>query len=269
MIDLARGRKCEAFAGERPMHASRGPVVWSACALFVAAAAPLAAQVVGVQPQTVQTPVTERYAYPTRPYYRYYGYGGYPWGWGWNNPGIGSTAAGSYLGGLGAAIRAQGEYNLMSSQAAINLQEAQKRAMENQVLWTNTYFEKRRINQAYQAAQRAPRRTPEDWVRLASEAAPARLPPTALDPVTGQIAWPSALQMEFFAPDRARLDALFVQRAAAEGAVGIAVYGQIRQAVDEALEKLRSQIRVIDTRRYLEARNFLTSLAREADFPTG
>jgi hypothetical protein len=238
--------------------------LWSALALLATLAAPLAAQVVGVQPQTVQTPVTERFAYPPQPFYGNRGYG-----WGWNNPGIGSTAAGSYLGGLGEAIRAQGEYNLMTSQAAINLQEAQRRAMENQVLWTNTFFEKRRINQAYREAQRGPRRTPEDWVRLASDAAPARLATGGLDPVTGQIAWPSALQEDFFAADRARLDALFSQRAAAEGAVGMSAYGQIRGAVQQALANLKTQIRNIDTRRYLEARNFLTGLAREADFPTG
>ena len=136
-------------------------------------------------------------------------------------------------------------------------------------MWTNTYFEKRRINQAYQAAQRGPRRTPEDWVRLASDAAPARLPTNSLDPVTGDIAWPSALQADFFAADRARLDQLFSQRAAAEGAVGMATYGQIRATVNQALDNLRAQIRNIDTRRYLEARNFLNGLAREADFPTG
>ena len=43
------------------------------------------------------------YAYP------YYGNGG----WNGFNPGIGSTPAGSYLGGLSSSIRAEGQYNLL------------------------------------------------------------------------------------------------------------------------------------------------------------
>src|SRR5262245_32416903 len=66
--------------------------------------------------------------YSTMPYYGGYG------GWGFNN-GIGSTAAGSYLGGLASAIRAEGQYNLMSSAAAINLEEAAKRDIENRQRW--------------------------------------------------------------------------------------------------------------------------------------
>ena len=38
------------------------------------------------------------------------------------------------------------------------------------------------------------------------------------------------------------------------------------QAVDAALAKLKAQIRQIDTRNYLEARNFLNSLGYEANF---
>ena len=217
---------------------------------------------------TTTTPAPETTPYPAPPYYGFGGFGdGGGWGWGMNN-GVGSTAAGSYLGGLGMAIRAQGQYNLMTSQAAINLQEADRRAMENQINWTNTYFEKRRINQAYRDSQRGPRPSHSDWVRLAQDNAPRRLQSNSLDSVTGQIIWPAALQAEVFAQDRANLEALFAQRASTDGAVGLDTYNKIRASVDVALEKLKARIRDIDTRNYLEARSFLTGLAREADFPT-
>ncbi len=229
----------------------------------------LVAATLPAQQTTTTTPAPET-PYPAPPYYGFGGYGGGGYGgfgWGMNN-GVGSTAAGSYLGGLGMAIRAQGQYNLMTSEAAINWQEADRRAMENQVNWTNTYFEKRRINQAYRESQRGPRPSHSDWVRLAQDTAPRRLGSHALDSVTGQIAWPAALQADIFADDRQTLEHLFAQRAATDGAVGLDNYAKIRATVDDALEKLKQHIRDIDTRNYLEARNFLTGLAREADFPT-
>jgi hypothetical protein len=175
---------------------------------------------------------------------------------------------------MGNAIRAQGQYNLDTSAAAINLQEAQKRAIENQKLWTQTYFEKRRINQAYRDEQKHPPLSHEAWVRMAADAAPDRLSPGELDPVTGKITWPSGLLGAEFQADRQRLDGLFADRALAYGAIGTETYAQIRSAVDRMLAELKSRIASYNTTQYLSARKFLTSLGHEAtlpiegDFPT-
>jgi hypothetical protein len=196
-----------------------------------------------------------------RPYYGYggYGYGGYG-GYG------GGTAAGGYLNGMASAIRAEGQYNLLSSQAAINLEEAKKKEIENRTHWTNAYFEMRRINDAYTHPKKDPT-PPETWVRLAHDALPQRLPGADLDPVTGRIAWPDALQGDPFAADREKLEALFAERAIEHGAIGVDAHGRIRRAVDDALAKLKDHIREIDSRSYVEARNFLTSLSYEASLP--
>lgn len=207
-----------------------------------------------------------------RPYYGggggyYGGYGGWGYG-GWGFGGVGSTAAGSYLTGMGNAIRAQGQYNLDTSAAAINLEEAQKRSIENQKLWTQTYFEKRRINQAYQDEQRRPPPPPDTWVRLAQEAAPARLSPGELDPVTGKVNWPPGLLGQEFQPDRDKLDVLFADRALARGAIGVQKHSQIREAIDNMLAELQSRIRNYNTNQYVNSKNFLTSLRYEATLPT-
>ncbi len=89
-----------------------------------------------------------------------------------------------------------------------------------------------------------------------------------MDTVTGQIVWPVALKADIFAQDRETLENLFAQRATTDGAVGLDNYSKIRDTVDSALETLKQRIRDIDTNNYLEARNFLIGLAREADFPT-
>ncbi len=196
----------------------------------------------------------------------YGGYGGGGWGWG-NNLGVGSTAAGSYLTGLGNAIRSQGQYNLDTSAAAINLTEAQRREIENSKLWTETYFEKRRINQAYRESQKRPAGNAETWMRLAQVGVPSRLSPSVLDPVTGRITWPAGLSDPAFNSDRAALDRLFADRALAHGAIGPQAHSEISQSVNRMLATLKSSIKQYDTNQYIELRSFLNSLAYEASAP--
>lgn len=239
-----------------------GPCGWLAAALLLCGTAVAQQPTAGV----TYTPGTF-----SPPYYPggggYYGGGGGGWGWGWGG-GVGSTPAGSYLTGLGNAIRAQGQFNLDTSAAAINLEEAQKRAIENRKLWTNTYFEMRRINQEYRNARRPRPESPSTWVRRAQEAAPDRLSASELDPVTGRIAWPRVLVGNEYQGDRERLDRLFTDRALAHGAIGVETHAEIRIAIDETLARLRARIREYGTDEYLAARRFLTSLRHEATFPT-
>jgi hypothetical protein len=204
------------------------------------------------------------------PYYNggyYGGGGGWGWGgWGWGG-GVGSTAAGSYLTGLGNAIRAQGQYNLDTSAAAINLAEARRREIENRKQWTNTYFEMREINRAYRQKERAPPESASAWVRRAQEAAPDRLTPGELDPVTGRITWPSGLAAADFTADREKLDVLFADRALADGAIGLEAHSQIRGIVDSMLATLRSHIQDFPVDQYVASRRFLVSLRHEASLP--
>ena len=206
--------------------------------------------------------------YYQTPYYGGGGWGGGYGGWGFNN-GVGSTAFGSYAAGLGQAIRAQGQYNALTAEAAVNLEEAKKREIENRLRWTNAYYDMRKMNQDWVASQRAPKLSTDEWARLAKDAAPARLASNSLDPVSGHINWPTALQSSQFQEERATLDLLFAQRAATHGAVGLDAHRKIRATVDAMLSTLKSQIRELDSRSYLDARSFLNSLAYESDFPTG
>ena len=58
--------------------------------------------------------------------------------------------------GIADVIRSQGDYNLSSSAAAVNLTMAQQQAIENQKKWVQTYFQIRDINrQTFDAEQNA------------------------------------------------------------------------------------------------------------------
>ncbi len=130
-------------------------------------------------------------AYQYRPVYSAPTYsGGGGWGWGGGAYGAGTTVAGSYMQGLSSVINAAGQANLANSAAANNWENAYSLDLNNRLQATNTYFEQRRINREATAEERGPRVTEAELVRMAKEAAPARLTASQLDPVTGEIAWP-------------------------------------------------------------------------------
>ena len=197
----------------------------------------------------------------------YGGGGGYDWGGGWG--GGGGTVAGNYYNGVANAVRAQGDYNLSTSQAAVNLEEAKRRDIENRKEWTDSYFEMRRANQDYRAAERGPKGTPEDWVRYAKEAAPSRLSPGEIDQVSGQIAWPRVLQADDFKKGRDELERLFAIRADKGGSIGIDGYQEIQNITDALLAYMKKNIKRYPPNEYLNARKFLEGLAYEARFTTG
>src|SRR5205814_7688592 len=88
----------------------------------------------------------------------------------------GGTVEGSVAHGYADLVRSAGAYNLMTSEAYKNYEDARKKNIENRLQWTQTYFEMRRINDEYRRAQyERDKRTQEDFIRYAQAAAPKRL----------------------------------------------------------------------------------------------
>jgi hypothetical protein len=193
------------------------------------------------------------------------------WGGGYAPPYYGSygggTVEGSIAHGYADLVRSAGAYNLMTSEAYKNYEDARKKNIENRLQWTQTYFEMRRINDEYRRAQyERDKRTQEDFIRYAQAAAPHRLVSSQLDPITGYLAWPRLLMTPAFADSRRELDRLFAARAGNKGAIGNDAYFAILDQVDRMQEQLRRLIKVAPANDYIEARKFLESLAYEARF---
>jgi hypothetical protein len=178
-----------------------------------------------------------------------------------------STAGESYARGFADVVRSAGQANLDNSEAAINYSEARKREIENQRLWTDTYFQMRKMNREYREAERGPRPTMEDAVRYAQAGKPKRLSPSELDAVTGGVSWPILLRDDRYSQGRAELERLFAQRAAS-GTIGAQDYLKIRETTDAMLEQLKGQVRDVPPSDYVAARRFLESLAYESRLPT-
>ena len=180
-----------------------------------------------------------------------------------------STPLEGYGRGIAAVIRSQGDYNLSSSAGALDLSEARRREIENQKLWTKTYFEIRDINrQAFEAEQKRLRATPAEWIRFAEAGRPSRLSPSELDTVTGEIHWPILLTAPAYSTHRREVQKAFADRAY-HGVLGAETFLRVLQLTDDMLSELKSRIRLLPADNYVTAKQFLQSLAFEAGQPAG
>jgi hypothetical protein len=171
----------------------------------------------------------------------------------------GQTPAGAALNGLASVISAEGDYNLSSSAAAINLTQAEKNEIQNQQLGANTYFEMRAAWRAQRDAQHGPPPTVEQIARLAHYGVPRALTPDEFDSVSGRLNWPSALQQESFASDRAAIEQFFVTWSQ-EGGLSYVEQTKLREAINAMYDDLNAQINSLPPPVWAECRRFLRSL---------
>jgi hypothetical protein len=171
----------------------------------------------------------------------------------------GGTVAGNAMNGMASVISAQGDYNLSTSAAAVNMTQAQKNNIQNRQQWTNTYFDMRETNRRARAAERGPRPTMEQLARMARQGVPKPLGPGQMDPVTGRLNWPSALQEDAFAAERGKIDQLFAARAR-YGGLNYANQIKVREVIDTMSDALKQQIQEIPPTDYVVCRNFLQSV---------
>lgn len=177
-----------------------------------------------------------------------------------------STAAESYARGMADVIRSAGSANLDNSVAAQNYEQARSMNMQNHLQYEQTYFEMRKMNESYRAQLEGPPVTAEQAARISASRMPDRLSVSQLDPVTGKVNWPTALQASAFDDDRQQIESLLTARAAASGSIGIDAYQQIQNIVRSMQQTLQSMIHDMPTQAYISASKFLTSLSYEAGY---
>ncbi len=176
-----------------------------------------------------------------------------------------STAEEGAARGIADVIRSQGAANLMNSEAAINIQEARRRYIENRLQGTQTYFEMKQINQQYRDAQRSPPPTQQQAIRMSKSRLPDRLSANKIDPLTGQLNWPLGLRMDSLKEDRHRLEDLFAARAD-KGFLTPDQFIEVKQLTSEMTEEFRKYSQQLGGNASIEARKFLESLDYEAGF---
>jgi len=191
-----------------------------------------------------------------------WGWGGYPYrGYGYGA----STAAEGYGYGAAAVIQAAGEYNLNTSQAAINYEQAYRMSLESSVTRAETFFARRRINESYHDAKQGPPPSRETLAERARQGVPARLSPEQFDPAFGTLFWPVAFDDHRFAAARNALDRLMADRDA-QGGVGSAHYREVAELTSAMRKELRGLVDEMTPTEYVQAVKFLNSIAYEAQF---
>lgn len=165
-------------------------------------------------------------------------------------------------------VRSRGQKNLDDSAALLNLEQGRRDQIQNNLDYTKTFFEMRRINSQYKKEQdQASHSSPAGQAEIARKMLPRRMTPSQLDPVTGKIHWPEILMDPRFAGPREALDQLFAHRSASAGGIGSDRFEDVQAACKAMIAELKKNIRQLDTNTFLYCLDFIKSLALEAGYP--
>lgn len=190
----------------------------------------------------------------------------YRYGYGYGYGGV--TPYGDYARGMADVIRSSGLAAENYSRAMINYQEARSKYIENQKKWLETYYERKRMGEAARRAQAEERRArTQRYLAWKKKQPHPRLSPDELDPQTGAINWPAALQAPEFYDDRRELEELFALRARTGSTPALTT--EIQKKAEEMRIKLLDKVRELPAKSYMEARRFLERMVHEAHHAEG
>jgi hypothetical protein len=194
-----------------------------------------------------------------------YGYGHVPYyGYRFGYPG---TAFGDFQRGLAARIAAQGQYNFLTAEAAISLEEARGIAIENDSRAIQAYWQRRDEWTVRNEATRMTAITPQRAQRLVDMQTADRPTVDQLNPVTAEIEWPLVLQTRELARQRVEIEALFARRAAGQLNPGQTIHHQVKAQTELMRDWLADRARELPFNEYAEAKRLLESLTEEARHP--
>jgi hypothetical protein len=187
--------------------------------------------------------------------------------WGWEL--AGTTPPGSFLQGLASVVRAEGDYNLSTSAAAVNWTAAARQGIQNQKDFVEAYFAIRAFNrQAREAESARDRQITQEWLRFHPSVKPKRLSPSELDPVSGTINWPMPLQNDELTSVRQDIQKAFAERHQL-GMMGYNNYRMVQQVTNGLLIQMLDRIQTFAPSEYIQAKKFLEALIYEAGLPLG
>lgn len=183
-----------------------------------------------------------------------------------------STVGESHMNGMGDLARSKAESNLTNAEAMRTMSDVRSMELDNRIKYTETYWERKRINSEnrfYSDDEKAAirqRNLEKQMFHRARTAQGSRPDAGALDPVSGNIAWPLALGNPAYEQYRSELENLFAERADKQGAIGYEGFTAITKLTDSWLKKLRKDLpkSSMSQRDYTDSKRFIESLAVEA-----
>ncbi|HEX3656847.1 MAG TPA: hypothetical protein VHV55_13605 [Pirellulales bacterium] len=189
----------------------------------------------------------------------YPGYPIYP-GYGAMTPAMGAGI------GYGQALAGQGAYNLANAQAAEIQDRAARQYLQNQNVAVNQFYQNKQLHQQYENKIDQPP-SPHDMHYMAAAAAPHRLTADQFDRMHDIIIWPYELRVPEFDKLRYQIDRLFSDRTPQNSGEASSNYTAIVNACQEMETVLRTHVDRLAPMAFIQAQQFIKSVAYEANFP--
>lgn len=173
-----------------------------------------------------------------------------------------TNAAAAVVSSQAAMAKAVGDAAGSNVKALESLESARGRAIENSVKATSTFYEKRKLYDAYQGLTAGQRPSREDMLRYSRDALAVRLDPSQVDP-QGNVRWPELFLRAEFDEARAQIDFMFSQRTSQPTDAGSDLERNARTAVSQMRRGLRPMMSELTPPEYAAARRFLDAIALE------
>ena len=165
--------------------------------------------------------------------------------------------------GYASVLRGAGELAYMDSLAAINYQEAFKKALENRVAYTKAAMDIKAMRAEYRE-----RYAPRPFVGEARKRAieyylPKKLTATQFNSDTSEIVWPHILRQSEFAPLCSEINEVFKSRTFENSGDGSPTQLTIDKLTKSLAALLRENINSMSAEQYIYASEFIRSLNLE------
>ncbi len=177
-----------------------------------------------------------------------------------------SKAGAAWVAAQAAVIKAKADADATRAVALQTMEQTRTIAIDNDLKAATTFYEKRRLNEAYRMVSSQDRPTREDLSRYSKASTPERPSNYQVDPVRGVVHWPEVFQRDEFLAQRVELDYLFAQRSDRRSGLGSDNCHRVKEKTEGMHEVLKSIIGEMSPAEYLAARKFVEALAYEAHF---
>lgn len=171
-----------------------------------------------------------------------------------------ANAAAAIVSSQAAMAKAVGDAATSNAKAMESFETARGRAIENSVKSVSTFYEKRKLFEAYQGLSAGHRPSRDDLIRYSKTALAGRLTPADAQ---GNIQWPELFLRDEFSAPRSQVDYAFAERNLQPSDAGSDPQRTARTAVGQMRRDLRRLMSEISPAEYAAARRFLDSLALE------
>lgn len=178
-----------------------------------------------------------------------------------------STLAGSVGRGFAAVIDAQAHAVLANAAAASQFEDARSKYLRNQIEALLTRQEQIRISRATRQLRnrRHPRvrQSDESSYEMTHLRRRGWLTSSELDPLTGEVSWPTLLQEPTYREQTTQLQELYAERARI-GHLSLSQMGRVEQLTNSLQRRIDDEREVVGLSQWSKSRRFLQKLASDA-----